>query len=79
MLKDDKNIEYLDVIYYGLAELSVRENKIDEAIPLYKKSVAKSVTNDAQKAISSLQLGEIFYERQNYRMHKRIMTQQLHF
>ena len=68
MLKDDKNIEYQDVIYYGLAELSVRENKIDEAIPLYKKSVAKSVTNDAQKAISSLQLGEIFYEKQNYRM-----------
>ena len=34
MLKDDKNIEYLDVIYFGLAELSVRENKIDEAIPL---------------------------------------------
>ena len=33
----------------------------------YQKSVAKSVTNDAQKAISSLQLGEIFYERQNYR------------
>ena len=68
MLKDDKNIEYQDVIYYGLAELSVRENKIHEAIPLYKKSVVKSVTNDAQKAISSLQLGEIFYETQNYRM-----------
>ena len=67
MLKDDKNIEYLDVIYYGLAELSVREKRINEAIPLYQKSVAKSVTNDAQKAISSLQLGEIFYERQNYR------------
>tara|TARA_B100000900_G_scaffold328679_1_gene288976 strand:+ start:3933 stop:6563 length:2631 start_codon:yes stop_codon:yes gene_type:complete len=68
MLKDDKNIEYQDVIYYGLAELSVRENKIEEAIPLYKKSVSKSVTNNAQKAISSLQLGKIFYERQHYRM-----------
>ena len=67
MLKDDKNTEYLDVIYYGLAELSVRENRIEEAIPLYKKSVAKSVANDAQKAISSLQLGKIFYERKNYR------------
>lgn len=67
MLKDDKNAEYLDVIYFGLAELTVRENRLDEAIPLYKKSVAKSVANDAQKAISSLQLGEIFYERQNYR------------
>jgi len=68
MLKDDKNIEYQDVIYYGLAELSVRENKTEEAIPLYKKSVSKSVTNNAQKAISSLQLGKVFYERQQYRM-----------
>ena len=68
MLKDDKNIEYQDVIYFGLAELSVRENKVDEAVPLYKKSVARSITNDAQKAISSLQLAEIFYEKQNYRM-----------
>ena len=68
MLKDDKNIEYKDVIYYGLAELSVREKKINEAIPLYKKSVSKSITNDAQKAISSLELGKIFYKKQNYRM-----------
>lgn len=68
MLNDDKNFEYQDVIYYGLAGLSIRESKTDEAIPLYKKSVSRSLTNDAQKAISSLKLGEVFYERQNYRM-----------
>ena len=68
MLKDDKNIDYQDVIYYGLAGLSVRNNKIDEAIFLYKKSVARSRSNEAQKAISSLKLAEIFYEKQNYRM-----------
>lgn len=67
MLKDGKNKEYLDVIYFGLAELSVREQKINEAIPLYRLSVAKSVFNEAQKALSSLSLGRLYYEQQNYR------------
>lgn len=67
MLKDGKNKEYLDVIYFGLAELSLREQKVDEAIPLYRLSVAKSIFNEAQKALSSLSLGKLYYEQQNYR------------
>ena len=27
MLKDDKNIEYFDQIYYALAEISFKENQ----------------------------------------------------
>ena len=38
MLKDDKNIEYLDVIYYGLAELSVREKGLMKQF-LYTKNL----------------------------------------
>lgn len=68
MLKDSKNKEYLDVIYFGLAELSMRENKVSGAIPLYRLSVAKSIENDAQKSLSSLSLGKLYYEQQNYRM-----------
>ncbi len=66
MLKDKKNKEYLDVVYFGLAELSVREGNNTEAIVYYAKSVSTSVTNDAQKSLSSLKLGIIFYEQQNY-------------
>lgn len=68
MLKDDKNKEYLDVIYFALAELSMRESKIEEAIPLYRISTAKSISNDAQKALSSLSVGKLYYEKQNYRL-----------
>ena len=67
MIKDKKNKEYLDVIYFGLAELKSRQNQTKEAIGYYKLSVSKSVDNDAQKALSSLILGEIFYEDQLYR------------
>ena len=68
MIKDKKNKEYLDVIYFGLAELKSRQNQTKEAIGFYKLSVSKSVDNDAQKALSSLILGEIFYEDQLYRL-----------
>jgi len=67
MLKDDKNIEFLDVIYFGLAELNNRQNKLNTAIPLYEKSVSSSVKNDAQKALSSVILADIYYDQQNYR------------
>jgi tetratricopeptide (TPR) repeat protein len=67
MLKDDKNVDYLDVIYFGLAELNVRQEKVKEAIPLYRLSVAKSLSNDAQKSLSSLTVGGHYYDQQNYR------------
>ena len=67
MLKDAKNKEFLDVIYFGLAELSKRQAKIKEAIPLYVMSVATSIKNDAQKSLSSVILADIYYNQQNYR------------
>ena len=67
MLKDAKNNEFLDVIYFGLAELFLRQNKVADAIPLYIKSVSNSINNDAQKSLSSVILAEIYYDNQNYR------------
>ena len=42
MIKDSKNKEFLDVIYFGLAELNKREGNIEKAISLYIKSTSKS-------------------------------------
>ena len=67
MLKDSKNKEFLDVIYFGLAELSNRQGNIKEASSLYAKSVATSIKNNAQKALSSYILADIYYTQQNYR------------
>ena len=67
MIKDKKNKEYLDVIYFGLAELKLRQGLKNEAIPLYALSVSKSVNNDPQKALSSLTLGRLYYNDQLYR------------
>lgn len=67
MLKDDKNIEYKDRIYYAIAEIDKSTGNIDNAITNYKLSSENSVSNDFQKAVSCLNLGEIYYTRLDYK------------
>jgi tetratricopeptide (TPR) repeat protein len=66
MLKDEKNKEYLDQIYYALANINYKEGNMDDAISYYKLSSAKSVSNPQQKTKSCLTLADIYYNRQNY-------------
>jgi len=66
MLKDEKNEEYQDQIYYALANIHFREGDIEGAINYYKLSSAKSVSNPQQKTKSCLTLADIYYNRQNY-------------
>ncbi|PLX08591.1 MAG: hypothetical protein C0596_06960 [Marinilabiliales bacterium] len=66
MLRDDKNIEYLDQIYYAIAEIDFREGNKNDAIQNYKLSSDNSVSNDYQKALSCLKLGEIYFAKLDY-------------
>ncbi|MEA3443835.1 MAG: tetratricopeptide repeat protein [Bacteroidota bacterium] len=67
MLKDDKNIEYKDQIYYAMAELSMKQGKVEEALDYYKLSAEKSVSNTNQKAITFLAMADIYFARPEYR------------
>lgn len=66
MLKDDKNIDYQDQIYYALAQLEYKEGNISQAIEYYRRSAAKSVDNNNQKVMSYLKLADIYFNRQSY-------------
>ncbi|MCK5839055.1 MAG: tetratricopeptide repeat protein, partial [Bacteroidales bacterium] len=66
MLKDEKNIEYQDQIYYALAEIAIREGNDTLAIQYYKTSVSTSLTNNYQKAISALKLADLYYSYPDY-------------
>ncbi|MEZ5069478.1 MAG: tetratricopeptide repeat protein [Bacteroidales bacterium] len=66
MLRDSKNKEYLDQIYFALGNLAREEGDLPEAIDLYQKSVSASVQNRNQKGISSLTLAKIYYDRPDY-------------
>jgi tetratricopeptide (TPR) repeat protein len=67
MLRDDKNIEYLDQIYYAIAEIDYRAGMKESAVGNYKLSSESSMGNDYQKALSCLRLGEIYFSRNDYK------------
>jgi len=66
MIKDEKNEEYQDQIYYALANLEFNDENEPEAIEYYKLSAQKSVSNDNQKALSFLALADIYFAKPKY-------------
>ncbi|MAY83205.1 MAG: hypothetical protein CMP59_03650 [Flavobacteriales bacterium] len=66
MLRDKKNEEFRDQIYYALAEISLKEDNEPQAIDYLKKSVKFSVSNQKQKALSYLKLADIHFEQPDY-------------
>lgn len=62
LLRDPKNKEYQDKIYYELAGFELKNGNTDEAIENYKLSIRASQNNNRQKAYSYLSLGEIYYD-----------------
>lgn len=66
MLRDDKNIEYQDQIYYALAQIEMKDGNPDKAENYYHLSIKKSVTNVNQKALSYLALADINFDKKKY-------------
>ena len=66
MLKDDKNKDYLDQIYYALGMISLKDADTTDATKFLKSSVSSSKSNNYQKSISSLQLADIYFARKYY-------------
>lgn len=62
LLKDRKNEEFKDKIYYEMAKFEVRHGNLDQGIVYYNSSVRSSVNNNRQKAHSYLSLGKIYYD-----------------
>jgi tetratricopeptide (TPR) repeat protein len=67
MIRDEKNKEYLDQIHYALAEIYLKENDQENAIKQLKKSAQKSVSNNYQKSISYLKLGDLYFAEPDYK------------
>lgn len=67
MAKDVKNKDYLDQIYYYLAELCLREGDKKCAITNLKKSIENSTSNNKQKAVAHLKLADLYFNDEQYR------------
>ncbi|MBI4930781.1 MAG: tetratricopeptide repeat protein [Bacteroidetes bacterium] len=67
MLKDEKNKEYLDQVYYALGDISYRENDIPSALAYFKLSAQSSMANTRQKGVSYLHIADIYFDRKEYK------------
>lgn len=68
MVKDEKNKDYLDQVYFALASVALKDADTSAAVDYLKKSVAHSKLNNYQKAISSLQLADILFSHKHYKL-----------
>lgn len=66
MLKDDKNKEFKDQIYYSLGNISEKDKNEEKAIEYFKLASASSVKNNAQKGKAFLKLATIYYTNVDY-------------
>lgn len=62
LLKDKKNEDYKDKIYYELAKFQYKQQNLDKTIDYLRKSIAAGGQNPNQKAYSYLMMAEIHYE-----------------
>jgi len=67
MLKDMKNSDFKDQIYYALADIALKNKNDTLGISHLRKSVATSLSNDYQRSTSSLRLADLYYARKDYK------------
>lgn len=66
MLKDAKNTEYKDQIYYALADIALDDGDEDLGMVYLTKSVFYSLNNNYQKGISYERMGNLAYDKKDY-------------
>ncbi len=67
MLRDKKNLDFRDQIYYALGNLDLKQGLRDDAKEDYKNSVAASFKNQYQRALSAITLANLHFDDLNYR------------
>ncbi|QKG54342.1 hypothetical protein [Hymenobacter sp. BRD67] len=69
LLKDPKNKEYRDKIYYEMARLAYRQQKYGDALALLRTAAKVPSPSKSQKGYTYLLAGRIYYENlQKYRL-----------
>mgnify|MGYP000058943866 CR=1 FL=1 len=66
MLRDSKNYDFRDQIYFALGNISMTEGNKEAAIDFYIQSAAASSVNMFQRALSCLTLADIYFEQNQY-------------
>jgi tetratricopeptide (TPR) repeat protein len=67
MASDEKNIDYLDQIYFELGKIDLALKNYPEAINNFKKSVAYNTKNKNQKGLSYYELAKLYFEQKEFK------------
>lgn len=62
MLKDGKNLEYQDKIFYVMGQLEQKRSNFQDAITNYGLATTVEQPNQRQQGLSFLRLGEIYFD-----------------
>jgi predicted negative regulator of RcsB-dependent stress response len=66
MLKDSKNVDFQDQIYYALGNMAMKEGKEEEAIGYYHKSATAISQNQNQRGRSFLALASYYFNKPDF-------------
>lgn len=66
MLAKDKYANYLDKIYFTIAEIELQDNQKDQAIANFKNSVQNNKTDTRLKAETYNNIAKIYYHTEDY-------------
>ena len=66
MLRDAKNAEFKDQIYYTMAEIELREGNEPLAVEYFTKSAFYSTTNTRQKGMAYEKMGDLRFSKRDY-------------
>jgi tetratricopeptide (TPR) repeat protein len=66
LLKEDKNKDFLDQIYYRLGDIYMGQGERDKAIEQYNMALRLSTKNANQKGLTYLRLADLNFREANY-------------
>jgi len=70
LLKDDKNRELLDQVYFQIANSYAQADNLEKAIENYNLAISKSTKNTNLKGLAYLELAEIHFNQSDFLMAK---------
>lgn len=66
MLRDEKNKNYRDQIYYALGDVALEEQQRDQAIFYFEESLKANKDNSKQRAKTFLRLADLYFDQRQY-------------
>ncbi len=66
MLKDEKNVDFKDRIYFAMAEIYLKDGQEKLGVEHLKKALKEGGGNNAQKAEALVKLAYLFYQEEDY-------------